>query len=67
VFLTDELVLSARMLEINVSDVCRQALTAAVAARVEQLRGAVVAAQEAQDLLARLNGGVLALEEDDEE
>lgn len=63
IYVTDELVATAHMLEINVSEVCQRALTLAIEAKVEDLHRSVAAAQRAQDILLRVNGAASALEE----
>jgi hypothetical protein len=71
VYLPDELVVSARMLEINVSEVAQRALRAEVGVRVNELRRVVQAAASAQDMLRRLEeteelDGVVTVDDVDE-
>lgn len=56
VVLDDELIATAKMLEINVSDVCRRALNVEIRERMARLQDTVAAATEAQEMLQRLNG-----------
>jgi len=56
IYLDDELQATAKLLKINVSEICQHALAYAIEARLEELQQTVAAAQTAQDLLMAING-----------
>lgn len=62
IYLSEELAETARLLDLNVSEVCRHALELAVESRIADLRQQVDDATAAQAMLERLNGKALTRE-----
>jgi len=63
IYLPEVLLAGARQMEINVSEVCQQALRAEIAGRMQSLEAAVEAGMQASALLEQLR---VAMHADDE-
>jgi len=63
IYLDDEMQATAKLLKLNVSEICQHALAYAIQAKLEELQQVVAAAQSAQDLLLALNGRAISIGE----
>ena len=64
-YLSTELLASARLLDINISEICRRALEAEIAARLDKLEHAVAFGRDAEMMLEQIRTGTLASEGSD--